>query len=91
MSQQELLKMEISRHARNNMRLYKISEKDILNAIESGEGSPREGDKVVALKKFRDRFSGFPLKVVYEKRGNELFVVTVYPLKRKMWRGNRES
>ena len=83
--------MEISRHARNNMRLYKISEKDILNAIESAEVSSREGGKVVALKKFRDRFSGYPLKVVYETAANELFIVTVYPLKRKMWRGNRES
>ena len=83
--------MEISRHARNNMRLYKISEKDILDAIESAEVSSREGGKGVVLKKFRDRFSGYPLKVIYEKLGNELFVVTVYPLKRKMWRGNRES
>jgi len=83
--------MEISRHARNNMRLYKISEKDILGAIESAEASFREGSKKVALKKFRDRFSGYPLKVVYETAGNELIIVTVYPLKRKMWRGNRES
>jgi len=44
------------------MRLYKISEKDILGAIESAEASFREGDKRVAMKKFRDRFSGYPLK-----------------------------
>ena len=73
------------------MRLYKISEKDILNAIESAEVSSREGDKMVALKKFRDRFSGYPLKVVYEKPGNELIIITAYPLKKKMWRGNHES
>jgi len=46
---------------------------------------------VVALRKFRNRFSHYPLKVVYETVGNEHFVVTVYPLKGKMWRGNRES
>jgi hypothetical protein len=83
--------MKISRHARNNMRLYKISEKDILDTIESADASSREGDKVVALRKFRNRFSHYPLKVVYETVGNEHFVVTVYPLKGKMWRGNRES
>ncbi len=78
--------MEISRHARNNMRLYNISERDILNAIDSPDVSGREGDKVVAVKKFQDKFSGFPLKVVYEKIGNELFIIPAYPIKKKMWR-----
>ncbi len=78
--------MEISRHARNNMRLYNISERDILKAVESPDVSGKEGDKVVVLKKFQDKFSGFPLKVVYEKIGNQLFVITAYPIKKKMWR-----
>ncbi len=78
--------MEISRHARNNMRLYNISEKDIQSAIDSPEASGREVDRVVVMKKFQDKFSGFPLKVVYEKIGNELFIITVYPIKKKMWR-----
>jgi len=78
--------MEISRHARNNMRLYNISERDILNAIDSPDLSGREGDKVVVVKMFQDKFSGFPLKVVYEKIENKLFIVTSYPLKKKMWR-----
>jgi hypothetical protein len=77
--------MKISRHARDNMRLYKISEKDILETIESADVSSREGDKAVALRKFRNRFLHYPLKVVYETVGNELYVVTVYPLKKKMW------
>ena len=68
------------------MRLYNISEKDILNAIDSPDVSGREGDKVVAVKKFQDKFSGFPLKVVYEKIGNEFFIITAYPVKKKMWR-----
>ena len=68
------------------MRLYNISEKDILNAIDSPDVSGREGDKVVAVKKFEDKFSGFPLKVVYEKIGNEPYIITTYPIKRKMWR-----
>jgi len=68
------------------MRLYNISEKDILNAIDSPDVSGREGDKVVAVKKFQDKFSGFPLKVVYEKIGNEPYIITTYPIKKKMWR-----
>jgi hypothetical protein len=78
--------MEISRHARNNMRLYKISEKDISEAIESADVEEKEGYKLVALKQFRNKFSGYPLKVVYERMANQLFIVTAYPLKKKMWR-----
>jgi hypothetical protein len=57
--------MEISRHARNNMRLYNISEGDIMDTIESPDVSGKEGEKVVVMKKFQNKFSGFPLKVVY--------------------------
>lgn len=78
--------MEISRHARNNMRLYKISERDILSAIESPDVSAKEGKKMVAMKKFEDKFSGFPLKVIYEKAEKEIFIITAYPLKKRMWR-----
>ena len=42
--------MEISRHARNNMRLYNISEGDIMDAIESPDVSGKEGDKAVVMK-----------------------------------------
>jgi hypothetical protein len=78
--------MKISRHARNNMRLYKISERDIMSAVESPDVSTKEENRMVAMKKFRDKFSGYPLKVVYEKIENEIFILTAYPLKKKMWR-----
>ncbi len=78
--------MEISRHARNNMRLYNISEKDIVDAINSPDTLDKEGNKVMAMKKFLDKYSGYPLKVVYEKIENAIFVITAYPLKKKMWR-----
>jgi len=38
------------------------------------------------MKNFQEKFSGYPLKVVYERVENEIFIVTVYPLKKKMWR-----
>ncbi len=78
--------MEISRHARNNMRLYKISEEDILKVVQSPDVSAREGDRMVATKRFGEKFAGYPLKVVYEKIGKKLLIITAYPLKRKMWR-----
>ena len=46
----------------------------------------KEGEKMIAIKIFQDRFSGFPLKVVYKKIQDELFVITAYPLKKRIWR-----
>ncbi len=78
--------MKISRHARNNMRLYKITEKDIMKTVESPDSSGREGGRLTALREFKGRFSGYPLKVVYREAGGELTVITAYPLKKKHWR-----
>ena len=68
------------------MRLYEITKRDIQKTVELPNIADKEGEKMIAFKTFRDRFSGFPLKVVYNKIEDELFVITVYPLKRKMWR-----
>ena len=68
------------------MRLYKVSERDISSAVESPDISTKEENRMVAMKNFQDKFSGYPLKVVYEMVEKEIFVVTVYPLKRKVWR-----
>jgi len=73
--------MKPSRHARNNMRLYGISEKEITDAIEFPDFIERKGMKVTVHKKIPNRFSGYPLKVVYEER-DEIFVITTYPLKK---------
>jgi hypothetical protein len=78
--------MKLSRHARSNMRLYKISEMDILNTIKSPEGSTKEEERLIAMRKFPGKFSGYPLKVVYQKSDDEPFIITVYPLKKETWR-----
>lgn len=78
--------MKISRHARNNMRLYKISESDILDTIELPEITDMEEDRIIAIKSFYDKFSDYPLKVVYTKEKDEIFIISAYPLKKKIWR-----
>ena len=75
------MKIRHSRHARNNMRLYGILEEDILNVILSPDQIKTEGGKVIAIKKFADRFSGFPIKVVYIN-DDENLIITAYPLKK---------
>lgn len=78
--------MRLSRHVRNNMRLYGISESDIIRTIETPDRVETEGSKSIAFKALPRKFSGYPLKVVYEGSGRETTVITAYPLKRKQWR-----
>jgi hypothetical protein len=78
--------MKISRHARNNIRLYRISEKEILETIESPDNASEEVDRLISLKRFPGKFSDYPLKVVYREVAGEPFVITAYPLKKKVWR-----
>lgn len=58
--------LKISRHARNNMRLYNISETDILEAIESPDILEKEENKIIAIKKFQDAFKKESLEVNLE-------------------------
>jgi hypothetical protein len=78
--------MRLSRHVKNNMKLYGIAAEDIEKTVREPDTAGTEGGKTVALRKFGRRFLGYPLKVVYEKTGAEEFVITAYPIKRKMWR-----
>jgi hypothetical protein len=78
--------MILSRHVKNNMKLYGIDEDDISAAIEKPDFTGEEGAKTTAVKKFAGRFSGYPLKVVYEESDRGIFVITAYPLKKKLWR-----
>lgn len=78
--------MKLSRNARNNIRLYKIDLQDILLTISSPEQTATEGNRLVALKAHPNKFSGYPLKVVYEQVGKDITIVTAYPVKKKHWR-----
>lgn len=78
--------MRISRHAKSSMKLYSIDADDIRATLESPDKIEPQSDKMVALRRFGDRFSGYPLKVVYSISDGEAFIITAYPLKRKAWR-----
>ncbi|MDP2168774.1 MAG: DUF4258 domain-containing protein [Thermodesulfovibrionales bacterium] len=75
--------LKLSRHVRNNMRLYGIQMDEPLEAINSPDIIEAESDKIVVIKRFRGRFSGYPLKAVYKRQGDNTFAITVYPLKKK--------
>ena len=56
---------------------------DVSAALNSSDIIETEGDRIVAIKRFQGRFSGYPIKVVYEKQGEDTLVITAYPLKKK--------
>src|SRR2546422_6436589 len=73
--------MRISRHARNNMRLYGIQEQEVDDAIEVPDRTEREDRYHVVYKTFHGRFGDKPLKVVYILE-DDVVLITVYPLRR---------
>ena len=78
--------MRLSRHARNNMRFYDIMEADLTSAIEAHDHIEVAEGKMTVLKMFPGKFSGYPLKVVFQKVENEIIIVTAYPLKKALRR-----
>jgi hypothetical protein len=73
--------VKLSRHARNNMRLYGIKETEIQETINSPDREDTQEGRKVAYKIFPNRFSGLPLKVIFviEK---VTVIITAYPLKK---------
>jgi len=74
--------LKFSRHAKNNMRLYGITDDEVELTISAPEQREAEGDYVVAYRHFLRRFGGFPLKVVYVMEDDEPLIVTAYPLRK---------
>lgn len=72
--------MRISRHAKNNMRLYGITAVDVEMAIAAPDRREQEGKYLVVYRQFFRRFGNLPLKVVYVIE-EEPVIVSVYPLK----------
>jgi len=80
----------ISVLGRNNIRLYGISDREIIEAIQPPDFIEKTGRKVTVHKIFSNRFSGYPLKVVYEER-EEIFIITACPLKKAYRREGHEG
>lgn len=70
-----------SRHARRRMKLYRISEEDIMAVLTAGYREIYPLDRFTYTKDI----SGFkyPLKVIVQKEGDTCTIITAYPLKRR--------
>lgn len=70
------MKIEISRHAKRRIKLYRLDEDEIVEILESNiEEAEMTGEKQVIIK---DR-----LKIVFIKEADIITIITAYPLKKE--------
>jgi hypothetical protein len=74
-------KVIFSRHARRRMKLYRISEADVIAVLAAGYRENYPSDRFTYTKDM----PGFkyPLKVIVQKEGDTYTIITAYPLKRR--------
>jgi len=80
------VEIKLSRHSKNNIRLYEITQIEIEQCLTDPDKKDRENDYFIAYKTFTGRFSGLPLKIVYVVENNCIVVISAYPLKKSYWR-----
>lgn len=78
----EFEKIDFSRHARRRMKLYGISEEDVLHVLSRGKSQVTSDEKIVFFDEIKERFS-FPIKVISAYRDRNLVIISVYPFKRR--------
>ena len=71
-----------TRHAKNNIKLYKITMEDIEEVLEEAEIRYIEEDRYVAIKRIKGKFGNMPLKVVYMVEDDDKIIITAYPLRK---------
>lgn len=70
------------------MNLYGISPEEIEETVSNPDKIDIESDRRVVYKTFAQRFKGMPLKVVYIEEGEDIVILSAYPLKKSYWREN---
>jgi hypothetical protein len=64
------------------MRLYGVLESEIEETIKHPDLFKMESMRSIAIKQFRGRFDGFPLKVIYVIEDKATVVISAYPYER---------
>ncbi|MFQ5674394.1 MAG: DUF4258 domain-containing protein [bacterium] len=88
-----MTKIKFTRHAKNNMRLYNISEDDVNAVIDKPDEASEQKDKTISIKHIENRFSNMPLKVVHGRKKEVTIIITTYPVRKSYKKGktNYES
>jgi len=76
--------LRYSRHAKRRMALYGIDEEDVAQVVKRGKkGELTKPGRVSFTWPVEGRFK-YPLRVVGCEEGEDLLIITAYPLKRGM-------
>jgi len=74
--------IKFSRHAKRRMKLYGISEEDVLNVLRNGRKEPSEDERKVFLHDINEKFK-YPVKIITTQSDKALVIVSAYPLKKR--------
>ncbi|MGB2803429.1 MAG: DUF4258 domain-containing protein [Candidatus Zixiibacteriota bacterium] len=74
--------IKLTRHAKNNVKLYEIGLEDIEEVLEKAKIRDTEEDRHIAIKRIKRKFGNLPLKVVYMIENDDKIIITAYPLKK---------
>ena len=83
--------IKLTRHVKNNLKLYKITKKDIEDVIRYGKIRAMERNKHIVMKEIKGKFENMPLKVIYTVENEDEIIITVYPLRKNYKGGIDES
>ena len=70
--------IKFSRHAKRRMKLYGISEEDVLNVLRNGRRETSEDGKLTFLHDINEKFK-YPVKVVTAHSDKGFVIISTYP------------
>jgi len=70
--------IKFSRHAERRMKLYGISEEDVLNVLKNGKKETSEDGKLIFLHDIVEKFK-YPVKVVTAHSDKGFVIISTYP------------
>jgi hypothetical protein len=72
-----------SRHAKRRMLLYNIDESDVVETIRNSDLDIEGQNKIeVVNKEMADKY-GYPLKVVFTRKNDDVIVISAFPFIRR--------
>lgn len=74
--------IKFSRHAKRRMKLYGISEEDVLNVLRNGRKETSGDGKIFFLHDINEKFK-YPVKVITVQGDKALVIASAYPLKKR--------
>jgi len=74
--------IKFSRHAKRRMKLYGISEEDVLNVLRNGRKETSGDGKIFFLHDINENFK-YSVKVITVQGDKVLVIVSAYPLKKR--------